>query len=105
MRRVLVFLIAGMTSAACGAPAVGPAPVTPAVTASGTATSPGAQVLSIADAIVDDQFAESPDLVARLRPPGARFDYLPGDSLAELATREAREDQWRANLASVDRAS
>jgi uncharacterized protein (DUF885 family) len=96
VRPVLLFLIVASTSAACGAPA---SPSRPPSTTS------GAQVLAIADAIVDDQFAESPDLETRLRPPGARYDHLPGDSLADFAARETREDQWRATLASIDRSA
>ncbi len=82
--------------AACGAPA---APVT-------TTRSASAQpALAVADAFVDERFAEFPEIVARLRPPGARYDDLPHESLAEIAARESREDGWRAQLASIDRAS
>jgi uncharacterized protein (DUF885 family) len=76
----------------------------PATSTSATA-SPAARVRAIADAIVDDQLAENPDLETRLRPPGARFDRLPTDTLADYAARDAREDEWRAALAGVDRAS
>ncbi|MDB4937195.1 MAG: hypothetical protein JWP87_4167 [Labilithrix sp.] len=99
VRPVLLVFLAALTFSACGAPAPAPRPVTSAAPAS------GAQVLAVADAIVDDQFAESPDLETRLRPPGARYDHLPGDSLADFAAREAREDEWRATLASVDRSA
>ena len=99
VQRILIGLLAAVISTACAGPGAGPAPTTPSSPAAAT------QVLAIADAIVDDQFAESPDLEALLRPAGARYDHLPGDSLAELAAREAREDGWRATLALVDRAS
>jgi uncharacterized protein (DUF885 family) len=55
---------------------------------------------AIADAIVDDQLEENPEIGARLRPPGARFDFLPSDSLADYAARQAREDRWRSDLAA-----
>ncbi len=100
MRRVLLFSIAGSMSAVVAPACAGPGPATP--TTSAPASAP-AQVLSIADALVDDHLAESPELETRLRPPGARFDHLPGDSLAEYAAREAREDRWRATLSGIDR--
>src|SRR5262249_41800267 len=99
VQRKVVFAIACWMFSACE----GPAPSAPTATA--THATPPASVLAIADAMVDDQFAENPDLVARLRPPGARYDELPGDSLADYAAREAREDRWRATLSSIDRAS
>ena len=106
MRRILLLLFAGVMSSACGEPGrVGPGPTATSKASPLSRFAPAAQVLAVADAIVDDQFAESPELETRLRPPGTRFDHLPGDSLAELAVREAREDQWRATLASVDRAA
>ncbi len=64
-----------------------------------------ARVLLLADALVDDHFAESPGAVAMLRPPGARYDDLPIDSLATTSERQAREDAWAGELASVDRAA
>ena len=100
MRRVLLFSIAGLMSAVVAPACGGPGPATP--TTSAPASAP-AQVLSVADALVDDHLAESPELETRLRPPGARFDHLPGDSLAEYAAREAREDRWRATLSGIDR--
>ena len=103
VQRILIGLLAAMSSTACAGPGAGPGAGPAAAALSAPAAS--AQVLAIADAIVDDHFAESPDLEALLRPPGARYDKLPGDSLAELAAREAREDGWRATLASVDRAA
>src|SRR5690349_8326877 len=92
VRGILLLVVAAVV--ACDGP--------PAATPSNGSA---AQVIGIADAIVDDEFAEVPELGARLRPPGARFDFLPGDSLADYAARDAREDQWRATLASIDRAS
>jgi uncharacterized protein (DUF885 family) len=100
-RAALLFSIAALMASACGGPGSGPRPVAPPLAARASAP----EVLAIADAIVDDQLAESPDLETRLRPPGARYDHLPGDSLADFAAREAREDQWRATLASVDRST
>jgi uncharacterized protein (DUF885 family) len=86
-------------SGAASAPAPAPAP------APSQRPAAGARVLAIADAIVDDLFANSPDYVAMLRPPGARFDDLPDDSLPALAARQAREDGYLAELAGVDRAA
>ncbi len=84
--------------AACQAgppPAQGPAAV----------PTPEARVLAIADALVDDALAQRPAAVARLRPPGARHDALPDDSLAAQAAREARESAWLAELAAIDAAA
>jgi uncharacterized protein (DUF885 family) len=97
VRHIVLFLIAVVTSSACNAKGPSPRAAEP------PRAEPAALVLAIADAIVDDHFAHTPDLVARLRPPGARYDELPRDSLADLAAREAREDEWAAALASVDR--
>ncbi len=66
---------------------------------------PTSRALAVADAIVDDMFEQSPEAVAMLRPPGARYDGWPDASLGALAAREAREDRWRADLAAIDRAS
>jgi uncharacterized protein (DUF885 family) len=59
-------------------------------------------VLAIADAIVDESLAQRPASVARLRPPGARHDALPDDSLAAQAARDAIEDAWLAELRALD---
>jgi len=69
-----------------------------------TAPGPDARVLAIADAVVADAFAENPSLVALLRPPGARYDALPDDSLAGVAARDAKRDAWLAELVRIDRA-
>jgi uncharacterized protein (DUF885 family) len=63
------------------------------------------RALAIADALLDDELAQSPEFVALLRPPGARYDTLDGASLAALAARETREDGWRNELAAIDRAA
>ena len=64
-----------------------------------------ARVLALTDAMVDVDLEQSPEAVAMLRPPGARYDTWPDDSFAALAKREAREDEWRASLVAIDRAS
>jgi len=65
--------------------------------------SPDADVLAIADAYVADVLEDQPAAVARLRPPGARYDGLPDDSLAGVAAREARRDAWLAELGAIER--
>ncbi len=96
---VLPPLLFALATAPCVGCAARPhAPPTPSSSADAAA-----EVLAIADAIVDDQFEHSPDAVARLRPPGARYDGLPDDSLAGVAARQAREDGFRARLAAMDR--
>jgi uncharacterized protein (DUF885 family) len=64
---------------------------------------PAARVLAIADAIVDEALVNSPATLARLRPPGARHDALPDQSLAAEAARDRREDAWRAQLRATPR--
>ena len=64
-----------------------------------------ARALAIADALVADSFDENPQLVALLRPPGARYDTLPDVSLAGVAAREARRAGWLAELKGIARAS
>lgn len=61
-----------------------------------------ARVLAIADALVDESLAQRPASVARLRPPGARHDALPDDSLAAQAARDAQQNAWLAELRAVD---
>jgi len=65
--------------------------------------SPDARVLAIADALVDQRLADSPATLARLRPPGARHDALPDQSLAAEAARDRREDAWLAELRATPR--
>lgn len=86
----------------CGGAA--PHAVTPSPPAPSAAT-PASRVLAVADGIVDDMFEQSPEAVAMLRPPGARYDGWPDASLPAIAKREAREDAWRAELGAIDRAS
>jgi uncharacterized protein (DUF885 family) len=69
------------------------------------AESPDARALAIADALVADVFEEMPARVARLRPPGTRYDHLPDDSLAGVARREERRDAWLAELRAIERAA
>jgi uncharacterized protein (DUF885 family) len=78
------------------------APQTPAASRK-EATGPDARALAVADALVTAAFDESPAYVALLRPPAARFDTLPDDSLAGVAARQARQDAWLADLQAVDR--
>src|SRR5437764_1114675 len=93
MRRIVLLAFAAL---GCG----GPEPAAP--TAPPRVAQPA---LVVADALVDDRFAEFPEIVARLRPPGARYDDLPHESVADVAARDTREDGWRATLGSIDRTS
>ena len=63
------------------------------------------RALAVGDALLDDELAQSPEFVALLRPPGARYDTLDDASLAAVAARDAREDGWRKELAAIDRAA
>jgi uncharacterized protein (DUF885 family) len=56
----------------------------------------------VADAFVADVFDQYPERAALLRPPGARHDGLPDDSLAGVAAREGRRDGWLAELRAID---
>ncbi len=103
MRRHLFVWVAASTFLACGGAGAGPSARRSASSAAARGAS--RDVLTIADAIVDDQWEQAPESVVRLRPPGARYDGLPDRSLAGIAARDAREDAWRAKLASVERAS
>jgi uncharacterized protein (DUF885 family) len=64
-----------------------------------------ARVLAIAEAFVADVFGEYPERTALLRPPGARHDGLPDDSLAGVAARAARRAAWLAELEGLDAAA
>jgi uncharacterized protein (DUF885 family) len=66
------------------------------------APSPDERVLAIADAWVADALEGAPGRIARLRPPGARYDGLPDDSLAGVAARQARWAAWLAELRTID---
>ena len=66
---------------------------------------PDARVLAIADAYVADVFEERPGAVARLRPPDARHDRLPDDSLAGVAARQAQRSDWLAELRGIERSA
>src|SRR5712692_7904382 len=63
------------------------------------------RALAVGDALLDDELAQSPEFVALLRPPAARYDTLDDASLAAVAAREAREDGWRKELAAIDRSA
>src|SRR5260370_27265 len=73
------------------------------------AVNPGSRdserALAVGDALLEDELAQSPEFVALLRPPGARYDTLDDASLAAVAARDAREDGWRKELAAIDRAA
>ena len=69
------------------------------------AGSADARVVVISDAYVADVFDERPGSVARLRPPGARYDALPDDSLAGVAARERRRAAWLKELRGFARGS
>lgn len=62
---------------------------------------PDARALAVADAFIDDELDHAPDRVAHLRPPGARYDTLPDDSLAGIRAREARQDAWSRELEAI----
>jgi len=83
--------------AACN-PKVG----TRAAETTGAQGSLDARALAIADAFIDDELAHDPDRVAHLRPPGARFDHLPDDSLAGVAARHTKQDRWLDDLQAID---
>jgi uncharacterized protein (DUF885 family) len=80
--------LAAAIALACASPAERPVAV----------SDPNARALAIADAVVDDAFEAFPGRVAFLRPPGARYDALPDDSVAATL---ARERTWRAQLAEL----
>ena len=63
------------------------------------------RALAVADALIDDELAQSPEFVAMLRPPGTRYNALDDASLNAVAARETREDGWRKELAAIDRAA
>lgn len=63
------------------------------------------RALAVGDALLDDELAQSPEFVALLRPPAARYDTLDDASLAAVAAREARENGWRKELAAIDRSA
>jgi uncharacterized protein (DUF885 family) len=67
----------------------------------GSGAAPEARALALADAVVADAFEQLPERVALLRPPGARYDGMPDDSLAGVAAREARRDGWLAELEAL----
>jgi uncharacterized protein (DUF885 family) len=81
--------IAALLALACGGAPPAPAPP------------PDARALAIADAYVADVFDQYPERAALLRPPGARYDGLPDDSLAGVAAREARRDAWWGELRGI----
>ena len=59
---------------------------------------PSERVNALADATVAEVFEYSPERVALLRPPGARYDSLPDESPAAVL---AREQRWRSELAEL----
>ncbi len=64
-----------------------------------------ARVLAIGDELVAESFEQFPGRLARLRPPGARHDRLPDDSLAGMAERQRRQDAWLRELRGIDPAA
>ena len=68
--------------------------------AAGDETADG-RVLAVSEAYVADVFEQYPERPALLRPPGARHDGLPDDSLAGVAVRRARRAGWLAELRAV----
>ncbi len=63
---------------------------------------PGVEALAIADAVVDDALAVSPDLAATLREPGTRYDALPDDSIAGVEARQKRRLEWLQQIRKID---
>lgn len=63
---------------------------------------PEERTLVIADAVVAETFAQYPERATMLRIPGSRYDALPDDSAAGVATRHAREDRLLADLRAID---
>jgi len=59
-------------------------------------------VRALADTVVADVFEQRPELPTMLRPPGARYDSLPDDSLNGIAARDAQRAQWLQRLHSID---
>jgi uncharacterized protein (DUF885 family) len=102
-RAALAASLAASIAAAVAPGCRHPAPPTANENASASPGAPGAaRALAIADAIVDESLARRPAALARLRPPGARHDALPDDSLAAEARRDARDDAWLAELRAID---
>lgn len=89
----LALLWAAFATLSCATPTAAP----------GTASTPSARVLAIADAVVADVFAARPSSVAQLRPPGARYDTLPDESLDGVAARERQWEGQLAELRAIDR--
>jgi uncharacterized protein (DUF885 family) len=77
----------------------------PAQTPAPTAGDPSSRALAVADAVVDEEFAHSPETVTQLRVPGARYDWWDDESPAEIARIQVHQDALLAQLAAIDRAS
>jgi uncharacterized protein (DUF885 family) len=69
------------------------------------AISVDARVLALADEVVAELFETRPGMVAMLRPPGARYDALPDDSLAGVAARRRTNEARAATLRGIERTS
>ena len=100
--RVPIVFIALLALLACQQRGASPDARTAGAAREAAQANPEARVLAIADAIVDASLAQRPATVARLRPPGARHDALPDDSLAAQAKRDAQQDAWLAELRALD---
>jgi uncharacterized protein (DUF885 family) len=99
LRRIWLSILASLSLVAvgaCGAPR--------AATPGGDPGATERRVLAIADAIVADGFEQFPERTAMLRPPGARYDALPDDSLAGVATRRERAAARLRELRAIDAA-
>jgi uncharacterized protein (DUF885 family) len=77
----------------------------PPLPASSHAASAAERALAISDAFVDGEMAHSPGLGTLMRPPGARYDFWPDESLAEVLRVQGMEDRWLADLGAIDRGS
>jgi uncharacterized protein (DUF885 family) len=84
---------------ACQSPAPPAAPILEA----SAHESADVRVRAIADAVVAELFTTRPNQVATLRPPGARYDALPDDSLAGVAARRDGNAARAAELRAIDR--
>jgi uncharacterized protein (DUF885 family) len=101
LARPALSLLALSLLAACASPASSLPPQSPPTQASSAST----RALAVADALVDETFAHSPQYGTLLRPPGARYDFWPDESLTEVARVQKLEDGWLAELRAMDRAS
>jgi len=83
----------------------GPTPAGAPPQEASAAVGADARVLALADDVVAELFETRPSMVAMLRPPGARYDALPDDSLAGVAARRRANEARAATLRAIERNS